>query len=147
MLKIIAKTVFVLILVIGFLFWILAKPKPKYGSTQIRNEVYYTKALANKYKWRSSVKTPVGTYCDLVTPTMAVEVEWTTKPYEAVGQCLHYSQELKLKPAILFLESSENPPRSHVLDRVGKVASKYGIEIWWVNVDSELMTLEKGINK
>jgi len=77
----------------------------------------------------------------LVTPTTAIEVEWTTKPYEAIGQALHYSQELNLHPGIVFLISPDKPPKSYVLNRVKKVSKKYGIDIWWF--DTQTSELKK----
>ncbi len=109
-----------------------------------KHELYYSNLIAKKYQWKSSVLTPSRTECDIVTPTLAIEVEWSTKPYEAIGQSLHYSQELGLEPGMLFLLSSEKPDKAYVLARVGKVCRKYRISLWWYDVETG--RLEKELN-
>lgn len=105
--------------------------------TERHNEPYYTQQIAEQFGWQAEVRTPIGTRCDLVSDTLCVEVEWPSKPYEAIGQSLHYSQQLGKKPAILFLLSDQAAfGREYVLERVGDVAAKHGIEIIWYDVDA-----------
>lgn len=112
---------------------------PTSTTSTVHPENSYTTEIANTYSWKTQVKTAVGTYCDIVTPTEAVEVEWTSKPYEAIGQALHYSQELNLRPTILFLEAPNKPSRKFVLARVKKVANQYNIKIWWYNTQTKIL--------
>jgi len=101
-------------------------------------EPYYTQLLAKKLDWVAEVQTPVGTRCDLVSQTHAVEVEWTTKPYQAVGQALHYSLELDKEPGILFLYRLDSE-REFALTRAGKTVDKLHIKVWWYNIDTKLL--------
>lgn len=49
------------------------------------------------------VRTPAGTYVDCVSPTRAIEIDWTEKWAEAIGQSLHYGAELGLAPGIILI--------------------------------------------
>ena len=93
------------------------------------NETWYTERIAAKYGWRSEVATRVGTRCDLVTPDLAVEVEWPSrKVFESVGQSLHYGIELDKRPAVLLLVSG-SPSEAMWIGVLDGVAAKHGIEV------------------
>lgn len=108
--------------------------------TDKHNELYYTRLLAKRLKWVANVKTPAGTYCDLVSPTMAVEVEWSNKPYEALGQSLHYANQLDKQPAIVFLLAEDRPNQSFALSRVGFADAELGVAIWWYDTTTDTLT-------
>lgn len=98
------------------------------------NEPYYTQKIASERGWKAEVKTSVGTRCDLVSEEYAIEVEWPEKPYEAVGQSLHYAIELGKKPAIMFLVSEESQVQ-FVESRIGKVSRQANIALMWYDLN------------
>lgn len=56
------------------------------------------------------VATPAGTFVDCLTPHLAIEIDWTEKWAESIGQSLHYAAETGLLPAVILIchQSSEN---------------------------------------
>lgn len=108
-------------------------PAPKVSSL---TEPAYTQIIAKQMDWEAEVRTSIGTRCDLVSDTLAIEVEWPSKPYEAVGQSLSYAQLLDKQPAILFLQRDQSD-RKFVQDRVGKVCDRLAIQIIWYDVPSK----------
>lgn len=110
------------------------------------SEPEITRAIAQRFGWDAEVQTSVGTRCDLVSDRLAMEVEWpkASKPYEAVGQALHYSVELGREPAICFLVSGlETSSREYALARVGKVCRLHGIEVYWFDYNSRTLSKEQ----
>lgn len=99
-----------------------------------------TRLIAKQLGVPSNVKTPAGTYCDLVTDRYAIEVEWPrgSKPYEAVGQSLHYAIELSREPAICFLVYGRDLHAiEHVRSRVSAVCARHGIKVFVYDLRAE----------
>lgn len=75
-----------------------------------RTEREWTEAISKAWKARgidneTEVKTPDGSYCDLVTKSHAYEVEWASGPSydgakwkEAIGQAVYYHLALRTQP-------------------------------------------------
>jgi hypothetical protein len=74
------------------------QPKP---DAAIENDE--TRRLAPKYGGTPQVKMLDGTWCDLLTRTHAIEVEWAAKHYEAVGQAIHYGNQTGRRPGVILL--------------------------------------------
>lgn len=103
----------------------------------------WTERIARQKGWSFEVRTESGTYCDLMSDCHAFEVEWPRglKPYEAVGQSLHYAIELDRVPAICFLLSGQSESqKDYALKRVGSVAKRYGIRIYWYDIETERLS-------
>lgn len=114
-----------------------SQPKA-YGSSHQHTETYYTQLIAEQCNWEAEVRTSIGTRCDLVSQQYSIEVEWPHKPYEAIGQSLHYSSELDKEPAILFLLSDQAASeRAFVLARVGRIVEQYGIKVFWFDTTQD----------
>lgn len=101
-------------------------------------EHHYSDVIAEKLHAEREVETAVGTRCDVATVDVAYEVEWPRgqKPYEAIGQSLHYSVYLGRKPGIIFLVGAEqiDGEIKHVEPRVKMVAERYRIEVRYFNI-------------
>jgi hypothetical protein len=109
-----------------------------FGANHKHSEPWYTQAIAKQYGWQAEVRTSIGTRCDLLSDSLAIEVEWPSKPFEAVGQSLHYSEQLGKQPAILFLLSDRATyEQQFVLKRVGEVAGRHGIRVLWYSTIDE----------
>ena len=87
-----------------------------------------TREIGPKYQAWGPVKTDDGCYCDLVTNTEAIEVDWCKKFYEAVGQALFYSIKLEKEPAIILLRKNEADQK--YIDRCQLVCDKYQIKLY-----------------
>ena len=93
--------------------------------------------LAGQYGWESEVRTRIGTRCDLVSDDFAIEVERIEKWKEAVGQALHYSVELDRMPVCCFMvQGHSDAEKAFIVSRIGDVAFRHCIELWFVDVDS-----------
>lgn len=49
------------------------------------------------------VATPAGTFIDCLAPHVAIEIDWTEKWAESIGQSLHYAAETDLLPAAILI--------------------------------------------
>lgn len=118
---------------IGVLSWLAVRLK-KFNPTK-RDEAYYRDKFAALLGGLTEV--PVGNRrCDIVTSSVAYEVDWAHKFYEGIGQCVFYAKELKKAPGLILIcrsPSDENHAEIaqqaiegiHV--KVGSVA--YGIQL------------------
>ncbi len=59
---------------------------------------------------------PSGARADCVDDTYAIEVDWTEKWAEAIGQSLHYAESLDKKPAIYLV--CHDTPANCLRDRL-----------------------------
>ena len=74
------------------------------------NENYYASAWCDFHSGRSEVTMKSGARADCITADYAVEVDWTQKWAEAIGQSLHYASETGLPAAILLLVHERSKP-------------------------------------
>lgn len=75
------------------------------SAERLNSESYYQKIAAEKYNAESEVVMPDGTRCDLVTEAHAIELDFTDKWGEAIGQSLNYSFQSNKRAGIhLILE-------------------------------------------
>lgn len=93
------------------------------------SELAYNAKLAVAFNGQASVTMPDGTECDLVTSTHAIEIEWATKPYEAIGQALHYAEQTDLKPGIIVLVKDPNKEFKQLI-RLAVLCGKHNIKLW-----------------
>ena len=66
---------------------------------------------------------------DCVTDNYAVEFDFTNKWAEAIGQALFYANELNKKPGIVLISEKGNKDLKYI-NRVKKIADKFGITVW-----------------
>jgi len=103
------------------------------------SETWYNTVIAENYGWQQSVRTPVGTECDIVTEDSAIEIEWARahKSYEALGQALHYADQLAKRPGILFLlRGDDRDERQKIMERIGPVCVRLGVTVQWYDCKS-----------
>jgi len=81
-----------------------ATPPAQVEPLDIRQgERWHAKELAAKYAADTEVQLRDGTFCDLLSDELAIEVDWPRKWAEAVGQSLWYARLTGRKPAIILL--------------------------------------------
>jgi hypothetical protein len=78
--------------------------------------------------WESQVRTPDGSYVDVLTPTHAIEVEWPAKWKEAVGQCLYYAIATERQPGIVLLVKDWRTEQKYYL-RCLAVCARHNIRL------------------
>ncbi|ERP98406.1 hypothetical protein Q669_19050 [Labrenzia sp. C1B10] len=69
--------------------------------TSNRSEKEYQIVLCNEFN--TSVQLPTRTEVDCVSEDLAIEVDFSEKWAEAVGQSLYYASELNLRPGIILI--------------------------------------------
>lgn len=84
--------------------------------------------LAPKYRAQAEVRLWDGSRVDLLNDQFAIEVDWSHKWQEAIGQALYYAMVTGKKPAVLLLAK---PDRKLIhLYRCFLVCQKHGIEFY-----------------
>ena len=88
-----------IIAVVGCIVWCLL-----WAADAWSNERHNQMRIAEKYQAEVGALMPDGTWCDLLGPKIAWEVERAgPKFYEAVGQALHYAAQSGKKPGVILL--------------------------------------------
>jgi len=73
----------------------------------LHHEKYY-QDLWCADKGQTEYRLPDKTRCDCLTATHAVEVDFSTKWYEAIGQSLYYGLQTGERPGILLILEKES---------------------------------------
>lgn len=92
-------------------------------------EVEEVERIAPKYNAATEVVQWDLSRIDMITATHAIEVDWSRKWPEAVGQSLYYSILTAKKPGIVLLVRNMEKERRHVL-RCQSVCAKHDIKLW-----------------
>ena len=66
-------------------------------------EKHYQDIFAAQLGGRTDVTMGDRTRCDIVTATHAIEVDWSKKWAEAIGQSLNYSFQTNLRAGIILI--------------------------------------------
>ncbi|WOO43126.1 YHYH domain-containing protein [Rubellicoccus peritrichatus] len=93
----------------------------------VKNEAYYRDLIAKELGGQTEVKMDDGTYCDIVTDDMAIEVDWGNKWGEAIGQSLNYGFQSNKTPAIYLILKSESDLKYFI--RVNSIIKNYDLPI------------------
>ena len=91
-------------------------------------ESYYQKIFCDKMGGVMEYPLDDKTRVDCLTKTHAIEIDFASKFYEAIGQSLYYSIKTGKKAGVYLI--IENDSELKYLDRLNAVSQKYGIEIW-----------------
>ena len=82
--------------------------------------------IAVERKGIAEFRTPDGSRVDVLTEEYAIEVEWSSKWAEAIGQSLYYGIATNRKPAIILLVKDPIKERKYYL-RCLAVCAKHNI--------------------
>jgi len=95
----------------------------------LSGEAEEVERLASKYNGEVEVRLHDGSRVDLLTSTHAIEVDYSRKWAEGIGQSLHYSILTNRKPGLILLV--KNPSKEwRSIQRASRVCGKYGIDIY-----------------
>lgn len=103
------------------------------GSTLAANpESYYRDQFAAKIGGKVEVTAPDRTRCDILTETHAIEVDWSHKWAEAIGQSLNYAFQFDRRAGIVLI--LKKPKDRRHLIRVESIIRHYKlpIDVWEV---------------
>jgi hypothetical protein len=93
------------------------------------DELSECRRLAPKYQAEVEVRLWDDTPVDLLAKHVAIEVDWTPKWAEAIGQSLYYAQLTDRRPGIILLVKDAKAER-HFVYRCQTVCAKYGIQLF-----------------
>ena len=95
------------------------------------NEASYRDAWCASNNGRTEVTNDDRTRVDCVTSEYAIEFDYASKWYEAVGQSLHYGIKTGKKPGIVLIMKSTKDQK--YVDRLSKAIEYYSLPITvWV---------------
>lgn len=93
------------------------------------SEPVWSKWLAERMDGIAEYVLPDRSRVDILTSTLAIEVDWVKKWPEAIGQAVYYGIMTDKQPAILLLlRGKETEPK--YLARAKKAADKLGIAVF-----------------
>ena len=69
---------------------------------------------------------------DCLTSTYAIEVDFSTKWAESIGQSLYYSLETNTRPGVLLITENKQKDIKY-LKRLKRVARELNITIWTID--------------
>lgn len=92
-----------------------------------RNEAYYAERWCAEAGGREEVTLPSGARADCITEEFAVEVDWSNKWAEGLGQAMHYASETGKRAAVVLLihEKSKNAE----IYRLESTIAAYGVDV------------------
>ncbi|MDP0590333.1 MAG: hypothetical protein QS748_14545 [Candidatus Endonucleobacter bathymodioli] len=105
-------------------------------------EADYQKWWCEKNHGEREVVLSDGTRSDCVTSDFAIEVDFSKKWAEAIGQSLHYARLTKKNAGILLIVNTSNDKKHH--QRLTNTISYYNlpIKVWTIN-KNELLRINK----
>lgn len=113
--------------------WLILGLLPPFA---IADELGECRRLAPKYQAEMEARLWDGTRVDLLTETYAIEVDWSAKWAEAVGQSLYYAELTGKKPAVILLVKDAKAEAKFIY-RLQTVAAKHGIRLFIEPVPGE----------
>ena len=98
----------------------------------LANEVSEVAAIAVRYNLQNEVRLEDGTRADLISEDYAIEVDWSAKWAEGIGQALFYSEMTSKAPGVLLLRKSDQSMESHdiYVARCRRVCFQKRIALW-----------------
>lgn len=101
---------------------------------QCASEHYYQMLFATAMHGRTEYSLPDHSRVDILTDSFSIEVEFSEKWANAIGQALYYSILTKKKPGILVIMGTRNSEKC--LRRLLCVSSLVCIQIWVIDCRS-----------
>jgi hypothetical protein len=103
-----------------------------------QRESYYQKIFAENIRGRTEVVLDDNARVDIVTDTFAIEVDFSEKWAESVGQSLYYAEKLNKRAGVLLVVDGRNDGR--YIQRLMTLAIKYDITVWIMDYNSNEWT-------
>jgi len=100
----------------------------------LAGECDITKAIAAKYHAQPEVVLSDGSRADLISDRYAIEVEWSAKWKESIGQCELYAILTGKDPGVILLVKDPASEEKHI-ERCRKVCDHLKIKLWIERVE------------
>jgi hypothetical protein len=96
------------------------------------NELAWTRYLAWKMGGEPEVVLPCRSRVDILTSTLALEVDWVKKWPEAIGQAVYYGVQTNRSAAVLLLLRGKDTEQKYI-KRCKQACDKLGLSVFtWV---------------
>ena len=105
-----------------------------FSQKHVNKESYYQAAFAEYMSGETEVVLEDKTRVDVVTDVYAIEVDFSTKWAESIGQALFYSLYTHKRAGVLLIMENKEKDLKY-LKRLMKVACLYNIKVWTVGTD------------
>ena len=104
-------------------------------------EKHYQAIAAKALDGQTEVTMGDRTRCDIVTATHAIEVDWSKKWAEAIGQSLNYLFQTNLRAGIILIMDTPTDTREAI--RVNSIIRHYDLPVtrWVIDRQREELTL------
>ena len=106
------------------------------NAKHLHYEKFYQKVFCNKVGGVLEYRLNDGSRVDCLTSTYAIEVDFSSKWAEGIGQSLYYSLMTGKKAAVLLIMEKKYKDIDK-LQKLKKVAKRHGITVF--TIDSELV--------
>ena len=103
--------------------------------SQKKREVYYQTKFADIMKGQMEVVLFDGTRADIVTDTFVIEVDFSEKWAESIGQSLYYAEMTNRKAGVLLVVNGNLDER--FIRRLMTVAVRKDITVWLMDYTTE----------
>ena len=84
-----------------------------------------------------------NTRVDILTDKWAIEVDWSEKWAEAIGQALWYASVTTMKPGICLLYKNLSKEVNNIY-RCNTICAKHNIELWLIDTVNGIAILRTG---
>lgn len=103
------------------------------------NERWYVRLWCQQMNGQEEYMLPDQTYCDCLTETHAVEVDFAKsrhgalKWYEGLGQALHYANMTGKKPGVVLIVNEDEHMK--YCENLVRIIEEFDLPVdaWWVN--------------
>ena len=97
---------------------------------RLHYEAVYQKAWCKGVGGQIEHRLPEGTRIDCLTPVYAVEVDFSDKWYQGIGQALYYAMKADKRPGLVLIKERESDQK--YIDRALYLIRFYrlGIRLW-----------------
>ena len=94
-----------------------------------QGEIVWSRWLADRMGGVAEYMLPDRSRVDILTPTLAIEVDWAKKWPQAIGQAVYYGIMTDKQPAIILLLRGKDTEEKY-LERAKKAADELGIAVF-----------------
>jgi hypothetical protein len=98
----------------------------------LRKEKFYQKIFCSKFNGILEYRLKDKSKVDCLTKTYAIEVDFSKKWAESIGQSLYYSLETNTRPGVLLITEKKQKDIKY-LKRLKRVAKELDITIWTID--------------
>lgn len=94
----------------------------------------YQKAFADSLNAQTEIRLVDGTRVDVLTDIYAIEVDWSKKWAESIGQSLYYAKLTSKRAGVVLIVTDPVSDEKYI-QRLMRIACSYDIKVWLIYSD------------